>query len=78
MFMQRIRCLRQEVSVVCMSIPPIIQVLQETPCAFGKHGIQPDHLDHVQIHPTSLYSRKKGRSFLISESARGDGGDFTE
>ena len=38
-----------------------------------KHGIQLDHLDYVQIHPTSLYSRKKGRSFLISESARGDG-----
>lgn len=37
------------------------------------HGIQLDHLDYVQIHPTSLYSRKKGRSFLISESARGDG-----
>lgn len=38
-----------------------------------KHGIQLDHLDYVQFHPTSLYSRKKGRSFLISESARGDG-----
>lgn len=37
------------------------------------HGIQLDHLDYVQIHPTSLYTRKKGRSFLISESARGDG-----
>lgn len=38
-----------------------------------KHGIQLDHLDYVQIHPTSLFTRKKGRSFLISESARGDG-----
>ena len=38
-----------------------------------KHGIQLDHLDYVQIHPTSLYSRKKGRSSFISESARGDG-----
>lgn len=38
-----------------------------------KHGIQLDHLDYVQIHPTSLFTHKKGRSFLISESARGDG-----
>ena len=38
-----------------------------------KHGIQLDHLDYVQFHPTSLYSPKKGRSFLITESARGEG-----
>lgn len=37
------------------------------------YGIQLDHLDYVQIHPTSLYSKKAGRSFLISESARGEG-----
>ena len=38
-----------------------------------KHGIALEHLDYVQIHPTSLYSEKPGRSFLISESARGEG-----
>jgi len=37
------------------------------------HGVRLDHLDYVQIHPTSLYSKKPGRSFLISESARGEG-----
>lgn len=38
-----------------------------------KHGIRLDHLDYVQIHPTSLYTKKPGRSFLISESTRGRG-----
>lgn len=38
-----------------------------------RHGITIDHPDYVQIHPTSLYSAKPGRSFLISESARGEG-----
>lgn len=38
-----------------------------------KHQIRLEHLDYVQIHPTSLFSEKPGRSFLISESARGEG-----
>lgn len=37
------------------------------------HGVKLEHLDYVQIHPTSLYTEKPGRSFLISESARGEG-----
>ena len=36
-----------------------------------KHGIRLEHLDYVQIHPTTLYSKKPGRRFLISESVRG-------
>lgn len=39
----------------------------------GKHGVELEHMDYVQIHPTTLYSKKPGRSFLISESARGEG-----
>ena len=38
-----------------------------------KHGIRMEHLDYVQFHPTSLYRDTPGRSFLITESARGEG-----
>lgn len=38
-----------------------------------KYGIELEHPDYVQIHPTSLYRETPGRSFLISESARGEG-----
>ncbi len=39
-----------------------------------KRGVAVDHVNYVQIHPTTLYTEKKGgRSFLISESVRGEG-----
>lgn len=37
------------------------------------HGIELQNIDYIQIHPTTLYSRKEGRRFLISESVRGEG-----
>lgn len=38
-----------------------------------KYGIKLQHIDYIQIHPTTLYSKKHGREFLISESVRGEG-----
>lgn len=40
----------------------------------AKHGIELKDMDYIQIHPTTLYSDKEeDRSFLISESVRGEG-----
>ena len=38
-----------------------------------KYGIKLKNMDYIQIHPTTLYTKKDGREFLISESVRGEG-----
>ncbi|WP_302625239.1 L-aspartate oxidase [uncultured Eubacterium sp.] len=39
-----------------------------------RHGVEVENVDYVQIHPTTFYSeREEDRSFLISESVRGEG-----
>lgn len=38
-----------------------------------KYGIKLQHIDYIQIHPTTLYTKESGRKFLISESVRGEG-----
>lgn len=38
-----------------------------------KHNIRLEHVNYVQIHPTTFYSEKKERRFLVSESVRGEG-----
>lgn len=38
-----------------------------------RHGVELKNINYIQIHPTVLFSRTKGRRFLISESVRGEG-----
>ena len=39
-----------------------------------KHGIETEHVNYIQVHPTTFYSEEEeDRSFLISESVRGEG-----
>lgn len=38
-----------------------------------RHGIEIEHINYIQIHPTTLYTTRPGRRFLISESVRGEG-----
>lgn len=38
-----------------------------------KHQIALKDLNYVQMHPTTLYAKGRGRKFLISESVRGEG-----
>lgn len=38
-----------------------------------RHHVKLQDVNFVQIHPTTLYSVKPGRRFLISESVRGEG-----
>ncbi len=38
-----------------------------------KNNITIKNISYIQIHPTTLFSKKTGRHFLISESVRGEG-----
>ncbi len=38
-----------------------------------KHQIEVADINYIQIHPTTLYSQKQGKRFLISEAVRGEG-----
>ena len=48
----------------CTSIPPNFPHLTGDALEVAKkHHIRLEHLDYVQIHPTTLYSEKPGRRF---------------
>ena len=38
-----------------------------------RYDIRLQHIDYIQIHPTTFYTEGNGRAFLISESVRGEG-----
>jgi L-aspartate oxidase len=38
-----------------------------------RHKVELKNISYIQIHPTTFYSAKPGRRFLISESVRGEG-----
>ncbi len=38
-----------------------------------RNGVELKNINYIQIHPTVLFSKAKGRRFLISESVRGEG-----
>lgn len=38
-----------------------------------RHNIALKNMNYIQIHPTTLFTEKPGRRFLISESVRGEG-----
>lgn len=38
-----------------------------------RHDIKLQDVNYIQIHPTTLFSKKRERRFLISESVRGEG-----
>lgn len=39
----------------------------------AEHNIKLKDISYIQIHPTTLFTKEKGRSFLVSESVRGEG-----
>lgn len=69
-----------KVVLACGGIGGIYEKSTNFPCLTGdgvaiciKHGVEIKNVNYVQIHPTTLYTKKRGRSFLISESVRGEG-----
>lgn len=39
----------------------------------AEHNVKLKDISYIQIHPTTLFTKEKGRSFLVSESVRGEG-----
>lgn len=77
---EQLRIIAKDTILACGGIGGLYQHSTNYPHLTGdalevckKHGIRLEHLDYVQIHPTTLYSKKPGRRFLISESVRGEG-----
>lgn len=70
----------QGVMLACGGIGGIYQNSTNFPHLTGdalavslRHNVRLLNINYIQIHPTTLYSHKKERRFLISESVRGEG-----
>ena len=48
---------------VVISIPQISRIYREMHLIFPKTWNRLEHLDYVQIHPTTLYSKNRGADF---------------
>ena len=66
-------CWPAAASAGCTKLDQLPHITGDAIAMALRHGVACRHLDYIQIHPTTLFSRKRAAGFLISESVRGEG-----